>query len=147
LCYLDQLKLLHQQYWRGRGCPGAFATPYFEAFHRALIGESWGRGEIELLRVRAGPRIVGLLYNFIFRGRVYAYQSGFDYALLPRGRPGLLCHWLAIERHRAAGASIYDFLGGDNRLKRSLSSNESELYWLALRCRAPEWRGFRSIRW
>ena len=35
--FLDGLKNLHQRYWVGRGKPGAFAEPFFERFHRALI--------------------------------------------------------------------------------------------------------------
>jgi CelD/BcsL family acetyltransferase involved in cellulose biosynthesis len=140
LLYLDELKVLHQEYWRGRGRPGAFAAPYFEIFHRTLIAERFGRGEVELLRIHAGTRVVGLLYNFVYRRRVYSYQSGFSYALLPRGRPGLLCHWLAIERHRTAGAAIYDFLAGDNRLKRSLSNAQTEMNWIVTRT-APARRG------
>jgi CelD/BcsL family acetyltransferase involved in cellulose biosynthesis len=131
--FLGELKALHQFYWEGRGRPGAFTRPYFEQFHRHLIATCWERGEVELLRVRAGDRTVGLLYNFIHRGKVYAYQSGFDYALLPRGHPGLLCHWLAIERHRAGGQRVYDFLAGDNRLKRSLSSTTTQLHWVILK--------------
>jgi CelD/BcsL family acetyltransferase involved in cellulose biosynthesis len=131
--FLGELKALHQSYWKDRGRPGAFTRPYFEQFHRHLIATCWERGEVELLRVRAGDRTVGLLYNFIHRDKVYAYQSGFDYALLPRGHPGLLCHWLAIERHRSGGRRVYDFLAGDNRLKRSLSSTTTQLHWVVLK--------------
>lgn len=130
LAFLDELKLLHQRYWQARGRPGAFARPDFERFHRRLIATCHARGEVELLRIRAGSRTVGLLYNFVYRDRVYAYQSGFDYALLPRGRPGLLCHVLAIEQHRVGGARVYDFLAGYNRLKDSLSSTATRLHWM-----------------
>jgi CelD/BcsL family acetyltransferase involved in cellulose biosynthesis len=147
LCFLHELKLLHQDYWTKRGRPGAFAAPHFEVFHRALIAAGWARGEIELLRVTAGSRVVGFLYNFLYRGRVYAYQSGFDYALLPRSHPGLLCHWLAIDRHRAAEAAIYDFMAGDNRLKRSLSSAQTELHWITVRNGSPRSRSYRFARW
>lgn len=137
LDFLDELKRLHQRYWRGRGRPGAFASAAFEDFHRRLVTSCHERGETELLRIRAGSRTVGLLYNFIHRGRVYAYQSGFDYTLLPRGRPGILCHSLAIERHRRGGALVYDFLAGDNRLKRNLSSTTMQLHWLTWQRATP----------
>jgi CelD/BcsL family acetyltransferase involved in cellulose biosynthesis len=137
LDFLDELKRLHQRYWRGRGRPGAFASAAFEDFHRRLVTSCHERGETELLRIRAGSRTVGLLYNFIHRGRVYAYQSGFDYTLVPRGRPGILCHFLAIERHGRGGALVYDFLAGDNRLKRSLSSTTTQLHWLTWQRATP----------
>jgi CelD/BcsL family acetyltransferase involved in cellulose biosynthesis len=144
LAFLDELKRLHQQYWRARGHPGAFGHPSFERFHRRLIAACHERDEIELLRIRAGSRTVGLLYNFVYRGRVYAYQSGFDYALLPHGRPGLLCHCLAIERRRISGARVYDFLAGDNRLKRSLSSTTTQLHWITWQRATP---AARCERW
>jgi CelD/BcsL family acetyltransferase involved in cellulose biosynthesis len=140
--FLGALSRLHQAHWRTRGEPGAFAEPFFVAFHDRLVASAFERGEIELLRIRAGEHEIGFLYNFVYHGRVYAYQSGFDYALLPRGRPGLVCHWLAIERHRAMGREAYDFLAGDNQLKRNLSSAASELFWIVWRPDTPwlRWR-------
>ncbi|MDB5407804.1 MAG: hypothetical protein JWL84_2716 [Rhodospirillales bacterium] len=144
LAFLDELQVLHEYSWRARGRTGAFARPGFAQFHRRLITTWHERGEIELLRIRAGDRTVGLLYNFVHRGRVYAYQSGFDYGLLPHGRPGLLCHALAIERHRIGGARVYDFLAGDNRLKRSLSTTTARLDWAIWRRATP---AARCERW
>jgi CelD/BcsL family acetyltransferase involved in cellulose biosynthesis len=124
---------LHQAYWTGRGRPGAFANPAVLRFHRALIERAFASGGIELIRVSAGPRALGYLYNFRHRDRVYAYQSGFDYALPhPHCKPGLTCHHLAIERHLAEGAAVYDFLGGAHRYKASLANAETRLYWIAL---------------
>jgi CelD/BcsL family acetyltransferase involved in cellulose biosynthesis len=143
--YLGALSRLHQTHWRARGKPGAFAEPFFVAFHDRLIASAFERGEIELVRIRAGKHEIGFLYNFVHHGRVYAYQSGFDYALLPRGHPGLLCHWFAIERHRAMGREAYDFLAGDNQLKRNLSSATAELFWIVWRRDRPWLRWRRGL--
>lgn len=135
--FFSELIRLHQTYWTGRGKPGAFANPAVLRFHRALIERAFPSGGVELLRVAAGSRPVGYLYNFRQRGRVYAYQSGFDYALPhPHCKPGLTCHHLAIERHLAEGAAVYDFLGGAHRYKESLADRATTLYWLALHPRA-----------
>ena len=131
--FLSELIRLHQIYWTGRGRPGAFANPAMLRFHRTLIERAFPRGGIELLEVSAGRSAVGYLYNFKHRDRVYAYQSGFDYALPhPHCKPGLTCHHLAIERHLAEGAAVYDFLGGAHRYKASLANAETTLYWIAL---------------
>jgi CelD/BcsL family acetyltransferase involved in cellulose biosynthesis len=130
--FLSALKPLHQEYWRGRGIDGAFSSDAFERFHRALIERHFGDGTIDLLHVTAGRETVGYLYNFRYRGRVYAYQSGFDYALLPKASPGMLCHWLAIERACRMGDTAYDFLAGDNQLKRQLSTGTETMAWLSL---------------
>jgi CelD/BcsL family acetyltransferase involved in cellulose biosynthesis len=129
--FLDALAALHQATWTARGKPGAFANPAFFDFHRALIARALPRGEVDLLRVAAGGTVVGYLYNFRHRGRVLAYQSGFDYAAAdPRQKPGLTCHHAAIAFFRREGAVAYDFLAGGDRYKTSFSNASSELYWL-----------------
>lgn len=130
--FLTRLKELHQPYWTARGKRGAFSGGFFESFHRRLIATCFAAGEIELLRIAAADRTIGYLYNFRHRQRVYAYQSGFDYALIDKGKPGLVAHWLAIERARGRGDTAYDFLAGENQLKRQLSDREDTLHWLAL---------------
>jgi CelD/BcsL family acetyltransferase involved in cellulose biosynthesis len=135
--FLDALAVLHKAAWTARGHPGAFANPFFRAFHRALLARALPRGEAELLRVAAGADVVGYLYNFRHRGRVLAYQSGFDYAAAgPHQKPGLTCHHAAIEFFRNDGATAYDFLAGGDRYKSSFANRTSELYWLdvAPRC-------------
>lgn len=146
---LSVLRDLHQRDWTGRGRPGAFAPPRFEPFHRALIGRAFASGAVELCRITAGDRTIGALYNFVWRGRVHAYQSGFD---RPEGdnrlKPGLLSHDLAIRHAVAAGRERYDFMAGDGRHKRALSSGADTLCWLALDADTPVTRlEHRLRRW
>ncbi len=138
LTWLDALVDLHGAAWRARGQRGAFADPFMLRFHRALVARGVPRGEVDLLRATAGERTIGYLYNFRRGGHVCAYQSGFDYALPdPQAKPGLTCHHLAIERALAAGDDTYDFLGGDDRYKRSLATDAVTLAWAeALRPRS-----------
>jgi CelD/BcsL family acetyltransferase involved in cellulose biosynthesis len=129
--FLDGLIHLHQAYWRGRMRPGAFANPRFVSFHRELLDRGFARNEIDLLRIDAGADVVGYLYSFCYRGRVYAYQSGFDYdGITPHHKPGLTSHHLAIEHYRKIGASSYDFLGGADRYKLSMANACDTLTWL-----------------
>jgi CelD/BcsL family acetyltransferase involved in cellulose biosynthesis len=139
--FLDALALLHQRSWTARGQPGAFANPRFHRFHHALLDRAFPRGEIELLRIAAGERVLGYLYNFVHRGDVLAYQSGFDLAGAGRHeKPGLTAHRLAIEAHRARGARSYDFLAGAARYKTTLANASRDLHWIAY---APRF----SLRW
>jgi CelD/BcsL family acetyltransferase involved in cellulose biosynthesis len=131
--WLDELATLHQAIWTARGHPGAFARPFFARFHHALIDRGMARGEIDLLRVTAGGEIVGLLYNFRYRGRALAYQGGFDYAGAGRHqKPGLTCHHQAIRFAADAGLDRYDFLAGEGRYKRSLAADATRLHWLEI---------------
>ena len=132
--FLDALAVLHQETWTRRGKPGAFANPAFARFHHVLIDRT---DAVELLRVTAGGQVVGFLHNFCFRGRVSAYQSGFDYAGAPaHAKPGMTCHQLAIEHYHSRGMQVYDFLAGDDRYKTSLATGSTPLHWLTL---APRW--------
>ena len=132
LLFLGALIGLHAAAWQARGKPGAFASPAMRRFHEALVRRGVP-GEVRLLRVTAGASVVGYLYNLVRGGRACAYQSGFDYPGAARhAKPGLTCHHLAIEAHRAAGGVSYDFLGGADRYKRSLANAERTLHWLGV---------------
>ena len=133
---LEGLKMLHQRSWRRRGRPGCFAAAGFEAFHRDLIRDRFRHGEIRLLCACAGDRPFGYLYNFASGGRIYAYQSGFDYPADGRFKPGLISHALAIEQALRDGFAVYDFMAGQNRLKASFASDWGEMVWLAVRRRS-----------
>jgi CelD/BcsL family acetyltransferase involved in cellulose biosynthesis len=127
---LDALAVLHQASWRRRGQAGAFARPTFRRFHRALLERGLSRREVEVLCVAAGERVIGYLYNFRFRGRVLAYQSGFDYARASaHEKPGLTCHQAAIEAALEEGMEGYDFLAGEQRYKASLGGVAVPLHW------------------
>jgi CelD/BcsL family acetyltransferase involved in cellulose biosynthesis len=134
--FLDALAALHQATWTRRGQPGAFASAEFRDFHRALIARALPDGEVDLLSIAAGGQAVGYLYNFRKNGRVLAYQSGFDYRDDPHCKPGLTCHSLAIEMYAAEGATIYDFLAGDDRYKATLANDSAMLHWAEL---SPWW--------
>ena len=132
LAWFGAMKELHVRSWQRRGRAHAFSAPYFETFHRALIGREFGAGAIQLLRAEAGGFVLGYLYNFRRDGRIYSYQSGFDDAD-PKRRPGALCQALAVEHNAARGEAVYDFLAGENRLKASYATGRYELAWQVVR--------------
>ncbi len=119
--WLEPLATLHEARFRAKKGHGAFAVPGFLHFHRELLARAWPEGTVELLRVRAGETVIGYLYNFLWRGWVGYYTSGFVYEVDNRLKPGLVAHCLAIERYLASGARIYDFMAGESRYKTSLA--------------------------
>lgn len=127
---LNEMIPLHQTYWEGRDRPGAFANSSFVAFHRRLIQDGYDKGCIQFFRCMAGPSVIGYLYNLKRGGRVSAYQSGFNYQLLPRSKPGWVCHYLAIEENRRQGATVYDLLAGRSQFKTSFAKPTDELVWV-----------------
>jgi CelD/BcsL family acetyltransferase involved in cellulose biosynthesis len=132
LRYFEELGVLHQAYWTAKGEPGAWSYPYFLRFHRAMIERCLPAGTVEVVRIAAGDQAIGYLYNFIYRGWVYAYLSGLAYDADPKLKPGLVSHYLCAERHLAAGARIYDFMAGDHRYKSNLGTLKTEMLWLIL---------------
>jgi len=134
LRYFSRLKAMDR--WQEKGVQGAFATQAREDFHQRLIARAWPRGELELLEARAGAKVIGYLYHFLYRGRVLSYQIAYQPAPDNRHRPGLVMHHLAIERARKKGFTVYDFLAGEARYKKSLGAELQTLIW----CRAQKSR-------
>jgi CelD/BcsL family acetyltransferase involved in cellulose biosynthesis len=125
----DELVALHRRTWEARGRPGAF-SPFVRGFHERLIARRFAAGEIQLLRVRAGDETIGCLYNFIWDGVVWFYQSGMSQSADPKLKPGLVCHAEAVAHNAALGHRRYDFLGGASQYKRTLATDEHrELVW------------------
>ena len=121
---------LHQSRWAHRGEEGAFAPGRRLEFHRALIRHAYAKGSIHLLRVTAGGETIGILYNFVQDGRIYFFQSGFNYGGDRHLKPGLATHACAIQHYLESGFSKYDFLVGDARYKRSLAKHSAPLAWV-----------------
>lgn len=142
---LGELEALHTAAWRARNKPGAFAHPGFGAFHCALIKQAFNEGVPDLLRIRAGSETVGCLYNFLWRGWAYSYQSGLRYEDDPDCRPGLVAHLLAMRRYRAMGLRGYRFLAGDSRYKSGFATGRDALLWMTVRRAGPLDRLVRLI--
>lgn len=139
---------LHQAAWQVRGWPGVFASPQFTGFHRRLIQAVFEHNQILLVEVCAGAEVIGALYSFLHRGRVYFYQSGLRYTTDGRLKPGLLTHYLTIRYCLEQSVlNEYDFLAGDSQYKRSLSTASRPLRWIVVRRLTVPSVLYRSLRW
>jgi CelD/BcsL family acetyltransferase involved in cellulose biosynthesis len=123
---------LHQQRWTAKGHPGAFAYPFYVAFHERLISAALPLGQVELVRVSVAGEPLGYLYNFLYGKSVCYYFSGFRFEADNRLKPGLVCHQLCIERHLAGPMEIYDFMGGEQRYKTELGQPGPRIVALAV---------------
>ena len=144
---LDRLSALHQITWRNRGRRGVFASPKFSGFHRRLIESAFDRHTVLLLELCAGTETVGAIYSFLFRGRIYFYQSGFRYTSDGRLKPGLLTHYSAICHYlEQPEMKEYDFLAGDSQYQRSLGTATRSLQWIIVRRPTVPSLLFRGLR-
>jgi len=130
LHFFAELSRLHLVAWTRRGEHTALAS---QRFHQRLISRAHPLGRIDLLRVSAGQAVIGILYNFLYMGRVYFYQSGFAYEEDNRLKPGLTTHYKAISYYSThPEVAEYDFLAGDSQYKRSLAKERRELEWVTM---------------
>lgn len=127
--WFQELGDLHHQRW---GDDSGFVNERFIDFHTELIQQGLPTGQVELVRIELGDQLMGILYNFIYAGKVYFYLSGTNYQVDASIKPGLLCQVECINAHLAAGANYYDFMGGDARYKRSLGKWGGNLQLVAL---------------
>jgi hypothetical protein len=132
LIWFDALERLHQATWQARGMSGAFDNPLFRPCHRDLIAGAVPSGAVRLCRIAAGNSEIGYLYNFVWRGTVLNYQSGFAYEPDNRLKPGLVSHVLAIEDTLIRGEGRYDFMAGPAGHKPLLSNAGQPMVWLRL---------------
>lgn len=141
LLFFDQMLELHKLRWAREGKQGGFATPLRQQFHRAYISAAAESGEAQLVRVRSGHDVIGVLYNLVAGGVVCFYQSGLLYESDKHLKPGLTVHHLAIDYYLGSGLDEYDFLPsgpGEGRYKNSLANSERVLGTALLQ--RPGWR-------
>lgn len=127
LALWPELGQLHLARW-GRDEQGSgFANPRFVHFHETLIRRGAAQGQVEFCILTLDDRLIGVLYNFIYRNRVYFYLSGLNEEADNQLKPGLLLHSLAIQHYLERGLDYYDFMGGESRYKQSLGSRHGDL--------------------
>ncbi len=146
LDYLAQLAILHNKRREAKGELGSFSSRLVLAFHKNLVATLFATKEVDLLRLNAGDTTIGYLYNFVMRGKVYFFQSGFRYESDPKMKPGLLTHSFAIQQYIADGQLEYDFLAGDSQYKRSLANEKRTLIWTTVYRDKPRIRLLLAVR-
>lgn len=130
--YFEELVMLHQQEWHRRNKAGAFSNAFLLRFHTDLIDSRFDLGEIQIMKIFNPQMTIGILYNFVYRGKIYFYQSGFNYLPGNVYRPGLVSHYRAVIRNAERGFSTYEFMAGDADYKFSLSTDSRQMYWVKL---------------
>jgi CelD/BcsL family acetyltransferase involved in cellulose biosynthesis len=121
------LESLHAQRWNAAGGPSLFDSDRFRAFHRRVMPDLFGRGELELLWLEAHGEPVAASYNVVHAGKVYFYQGGRRMDLPKRIRAGIALHAYAIRRAIEKGRREYDFLAGSARYKLDLATDSRPL--------------------
>lgn len=111
---MASLAALHQKRWRGRS--RAFRSRQYLDFHERLASELMQRNWLRLFLLEIESKPVAALYCIIYRGRYLFYQSGRD-PLFNRYRLGLVIMHKVIQEAIKEGATVFDFLNGDEGYK------------------------------
>jgi CelD/BcsL family acetyltransferase involved in cellulose biosynthesis len=128
----DELSVLNRRRWTGRR-RSVFDSALFIAFHRKLIGKCFGSGAVQLLRVSAGAKTIGIVYHLVRGRKIYFYQCGLDYPADRRLSPGPAALSQVIQWCLDRGFNEYDFLSGDEPYKRRLATESRTLVWTVFR--------------
>lgn len=140
LNYFQHMGVLHTQRWQQIGLSGSFAQHNWVEFHQRLIRAAFERGEIQMLRIKCGARIIGYIYNFLWRDSVQMLQSGFVIEQKNILRPGYVSHILAMQLNAQRGAKQYDLMTGDSEYKRVLAEPHPPL--ISVRLQRPRLKFF-----
>jgi CelD/BcsL family acetyltransferase involved in cellulose biosynthesis len=119
----DRLLELHSVRSENMGWDSSFDKGR-RRFHRALSdGASAGEGPVAVVASR-GDDVVGVLYAFRFGSTFAYYQTGWsqDYV---RESLGSVLVLEAMEYARSTGATLFDFLRGDDPYKRRFGAVEA----------------------
>ncbi|MDH5387400.1 MAG: GNAT family N-acetyltransferase [Gammaproteobacteria bacterium] len=133
LKFFEGLKHLHTARWLAKGKPGSFSNKTWGLFHQALIKNRFPLGEIQLLEVGTPKTVIGYIYSFIWRGRVYVLQTGFNMKIPKDGQPGYVSHIEAILHNQEKGNLVYDLLCDDSGYKNILCNESESLVSISLK--------------
>ena len=108
--FFTEMGGFHSARWQSVGKDGSFANAHWVGFHRDVITAGGGRGEVQLIRVTCAGQPIGFVYGYLWRGHLFAQQTGFKPQASTALRSGYLGHFKAMQQFAARGARCYDFL-------------------------------------
>ena len=114
---LDEFERLFRDRKTSIGISDKFKEVWgYREFHRRLAGEFADRGWLYLAFLIDGKKAVAAQYAFLFRGTLYAYQSGFDSSLGKFNVSKVLRSYV-IQDVISRGVRELDFLRGEEAYK------------------------------
>ncbi len=125
---LEVAKPLHLARWNAEHARSGFANDDFISFHERLIEKGIESGSVELYHIKAGGETLSIMYNFRHDNHVYFYLCAINYChKSTQYKPGLVSHYLLINKAFEEGVTSYDFMGGKARYKETFSNTKGQL--------------------
>jgi CelD/BcsL family acetyltransferase involved in cellulose biosynthesis len=132
--WLEHMAPWHLSQWRrpdGSSTSG-FSNPAFIRFHKALIAEAFQNDQARIWQLQAGEHVVSTVYNLRTSTTESFYLGALNPGVDSKFQGGLLAHVSIMDRCLQEGLQFYDFMAGDSRYKRQLSTDAETLYWIVL---------------
>jgi CelD/BcsL family acetyltransferase involved in cellulose biosynthesis len=111
--FLGEIARLSQRRQGEKGEGSAWESARFVEFHRQVLPPLLARGWLDLRSWWQGDRCVAALYNVVYAGTIYYYQSGFDTEAFGNVSPGLYTLSQVIEWGFTTRQRRFDFLVGN----------------------------------
>lgn len=109
----ETLVQLHQERWTSRGFPGSFSSAKFLRFHRELAPQMIERGWLKIWVLWQEDAPLCAVYDFVYGGKIFHYQSGLSGLETPLLQPGMLIRDFALQDGIQRGLRECDFLKGE----------------------------------
>tara|TARA_B110000971_G_scaffold219515_1_gene260820 strand:+ start:18 stop:1169 length:1152 start_codon:yes stop_codon:yes gene_type:complete len=129
IAYFREAGKYHLMRWKDSG----YKNPDFTNFHENLIDNVFFENEVHIFKLKAGNRVLGILYFHIMNKRVFFYLQGLQYESDNKLKPGLVAHCLITQHYVDLGMITYDYMGGESRYKGQMSSDISNLVTVSLK--------------
>jgi CelD/BcsL family acetyltransferase involved in cellulose biosynthesis len=123
IALLDRLFDLHGERWQERKETGVLQAGQLQAFHREAAARLLERGILRLYGLLIDGECVAAQYNFVAKGRAYAYLSGFNPAWSGFS-PGAVLLKHSIGQAIAEGVATFDFLRKPEAFKYSWGAKD-----------------------
>ncbi len=109
--------------WAERGTRSAFSHQSFRDFHLQVARRFLSKDWLDLCCLKVKGQTVAVLYSFVFKGKVFYYNAGFDpcWSEYSVGRVLMAYH---LERAFDRGLAEYDFLRGNHAYKYGWTSTQ-----------------------
>lgn len=114
---MDAFISLHQNTWRQRGWPGAFAAPEFEAFHRRVARDFLAKRVLFLATFLLDGRHIGSFYGFEYERTLYYYLLAVETNPEKRVKTGTAVIGACLQEAIRRGCREFDFLRGEEEYK------------------------------
>jgi CelD/BcsL family acetyltransferase involved in cellulose biosynthesis len=121
--FFERLVELHHKRWDSKGMEGAFSHRQFDRFHRTVMPAMMRNGHLDLVLLSKNDEAKAVLYNIVYKNKIYFYQSGID-TTDKKASFGTLSLGYCIEEAIKKGMEEYDFLpkGGTDGYKDRFSN-------------------------